>query len=121
MGGPDAFAGSFAGRVFGGVLQAGRAADLRGQRRDARLGVGEQRPERVERHPRERDPGGDAAAGAVRDHDRFFSTDARVLPSVNPAAVLVFLLRYEKKNGRTAPAPPAGAVYLRPAIFQSRL
>src|SRR6266852_290060 len=84
VGGLNVLAGSFAGKAAC-VPQAGRAADLRGQRRHVRLGVREQRPGRVERHAREREPGGDAAPGAIRAHGRFFSTDVRVLPTANPS------------------------------------
>src|SRR6266516_4316675 len=76
--------GAFAEGGFARVLLAGRAANLGRQRRGVRPRVREQRPGCVERDAREREPGGDAVAEAIRDHGRFFSTDARALPAVNP-------------------------------------
>src|SRR5207302_10746081 len=75
--------GAFAEGAFPRVLLAGRAADLGRKRRGVRPRVREQRPGRVQRDAREREPGGDTVAEAVRVHGPFFSTDAHAFPAVN--------------------------------------
>jgi len=73
--------GAFAQGVIARVFLACRAADLGGQRRDARPGVSRSAPGSVEGDARESEPGGDT--GAMRAHGRFFSTDAGAFPAVN--------------------------------------
>src|SRR5438876_6030692 len=111
--------GAFAERAFARVLLAGRATDLGGQRGGARSGVREQRPGRVERDAREREPGGDA--GAIRGHGCFFSTDARAFLAVNLSRFWYSPLRHEGKTRRPAPAHRAGAIRLRLEFSESGL
>src|SRR6266516_4961296 len=111
--------GAFAEGGFARVFLAGRAANLGGQRRGVRPRVREQRPGCVERDAREREPGGDAVAEAIRDHGRFFSTDARALPAVNLRRFWYSPLRHEGKTGRPAPAHRAGAIHLRLEFSES--